>query len=466
MKLKMVIFITDLQKNGWQNKDFAFPWLEIIDISERSENSNHAVSDIDLDSNNNSITVQSTISNFSDDPVKDLLTKTILDGDEIRENIDISPNDSSNIEVNFSDIDSENSSGSVEITHDKIKVDDVRYFIAGVHEDNQKILVVDGDPREDSRLSETYYLTQALETISETSGTQVTIIDNDAFLREELAKYGIIFLANVGEITPRTAKELEKFVQNGGTAVIFLGNSTRASSYNTLLKTILPLELLNIGESNGSLTTPNSKTFSSEIRDKISQIQIERLFNSSTVPEAEVLIGTSDESPFLVKKQYGMGNTFIFTSTVDTSWNNLSITTVFLPIIKKIYDLPSIEKNKGRHYLVNDVVKINSNGKEKDLVVIDPLGEKHNIGSNTDEFNQTLLPGIYIVETDGEFSYKFAVNIDPRESNLEQLSKLSKKNEFVQKGSIVKVFKEIWRYFLWVVIALFVSESICRVIFR
>ncbi len=463
---KELIFITDLQQNGWQNKEFEFPWLEIIDISARSENPNHAVTDIDVDYNERSIRLQSTISNFSDDTVTELLTKTTLDDNEIRENVDIRPNDSIRIEVNFRNPDNLNSTGSVETKNDKIKVDDIRYFISDGVGENPKNLVVDGDPREDSRLSETYYLTQALETISETTGTQVTIIDNGAFLSEELSKYGVIYLANVGDITPRAAKELENFVVNGGTAVIFLGNSIRASSYNTLLKTILPVEIQSIYESNASLSTNNSRVFSKEISNKISQIQIEKLFNSTAVPEAEVLIYTSDESPFLVTKQYGIGNTFIFTSTVDTSWNNLSITPVFLPIIKKIYDIPTLKKNKGRHYLVNDVVKIDSNNEGKKLVVIDPLGDKHNIGSNSDEFKQTMIPGIYTVVSGGEFSYKFAVNIDPRESNLEKLPKLSEENELVQQASIVKVFKEIWRYFLWGVIALFVSESLCRAIFR
>ena len=465
-EIKEVIFITDLQQNGWQNKELETAWLDIIDVSETPENPNHAVTDIDLDYNEGSVTIRSTISNFSDDPLAELLTKTTLDGEVISENVDIEPNEGSKIDVNFTKFDNGNNTGTVETKHDEIKVDDIRYFISDGNEDNQRILVVDGDPREDSRLSETYYLTQALETISETSGAQVTIIDNSAFLSKELSDYGVIYLANVGDITPRAAKELENFVENGGTAVIFLGNSTRASSYNTLLKTILPVEIQNINESNASLNTHNSKAFSSEIADKIGQIKIERFFYSNPLKESEVLIDTSEENPFLVTKQYGMGNTFIFTSTADTSWNNLSITPIFLPIIKKINDLPNIEKNKSRHYLVNDVVTIDSKNGGNDLLVVDPLGEKHKITGNSDEFKQTMIPGIYKVESGGKFSYQFAVNIDPRESNLKKLPKPLKENVLVQQTSIVKVFKEIWRYFLWGVIALFVSESLCRARFR
>ena len=463
---KKVVFITDFQKNGWEDDEINSPWLEIVDISQSKENSNHAVTEAALSYDDSSITVTSKVSNFSNNPISELLTITTLGNDEIRESTDISPHDSSSIKVNFRNLVQTKGSGTVNTTQDKLIVDDIRYFVKDGRENSPKILVVDGDPREDSRLSETYYLTQALETISEISGTQIKILDNDAFLTEEISSYGIVYLANVGDITPRAAKELEVFVEKGGTVVIFLGNSIRANSYNTLLKNFLPVELISIDESGKSLVAEDSKTFSKEVRDKIAQINIEKLFNTTQLAESEAIISTNDGMPFLATKQYGSGNTYVFTSTADTSWNNFSITPVFLPIIKKIYDLPNIEKNIGRHYLVNDIVKVDSSTKDMRTVVVDPSGDKHSFEAGKDSFNGTRLPGIYTVEIAGELSFRFAVNIDPRESNLEELPKISKEAEEDQNGGLVKVFKEIWRYFLWGVIALFVSESLVRSIFR
>ena len=465
MKKKELVLITDFQKNGWESKDFTKPWLELIDISQNWETSNHAVSGVDLDHDDDTTKVMAQLSNFSNGLVSELLTKISLNKEEIREYINIEPQNESTLEVSFKTSDRLQGSGTVKTTHDKLKGDDIRHFIADGKNKDTKILIVDGDPREDSRLSETYYLARALETISEISGTQITVLDNEGLLNKELSEYGLIYLANVGEITPRIAKELEKFVDTGGTAVIFLGNSIRASFYNSLLKNILPGEIRSINQENSLVVQADSEIFSKEIADKAKQINIESLFKTSPYPESEIIISTAGDDPFLIKRDFGEGNVFMFTSTADTKWNNFSITPVFLPVIKKIHDLPNIDRNNSRHYFVNESIVIESFKDEKNMTVINPVGKKYKLDTDSNEFNRTVIPGIYSVEAEGEVKYRFAVNINPEESNLEKIPPTSIKSEPDQEGIFAKVFHEIWRYFLWGVIALFVSESAFRAIF-
>lgn len=462
---KIVTFITDFQKNGWNSEDFKRDWLELIDISPDSSTDNHAVSATDLYYAEDSIKVRSEISNFSDTKVTDLLTITKLDSEEISEYVSIEPETLNTSEVSFINKEiSQSDTGLVTTTNDKLRVDDTRYFLSIENEDS-KILIVDGDPREDSRLSETYYLARALETLSENSSTNITILDNDSVFSEDLSAYNIIYLANVGEITPKFSKELERFVNDGGTTVFFLGNRVRPASYNTLLKNLIPGELQTIVEDNFILSLNNLEIFSKDITNKISQINVEKLFQTNPLTESEVLIQSSNNSPFLLKKDYGQGSSFMFTSSSDTTWTNFSITPVFLPIIKKILDLENIERNNSRHFLVGDTINIQITDSSKQTVVIDPDGQKFQLDSGSSEFNQTNLPGIYNVKSDGEFMYEFAVNIDPKESNLEKIPTPSLQKEPETKGDLVKVFKEIWRYFLWGALALFVSEAACRGIF-
>ncbi len=462
---KEVVLITDLQKNGWENQEYAMPWLELIDISQNPETSNHAVSEIDLDHGDDSTTVRAQVSNFSNDLVSELLTKISLNQQEIKNYIEIEPQNSSGLEVSFRASSALEGIGEIQTTYDKLKVDDTRHFISDGQNEDTKILIVDGDPREDSRLSETYYLARALETISEISGTQITVLDNNGLLNQELSEYELIYLANVGEITPRIAKELEKFVDTGGTAVIFLGNSVRASFYNTLLKNILPGDIQSITQGGLLRAQVDSEIFSKEIADKINQINIEKLYKTIPHAESEVIIDTTAEAPFLIKKDYGKGSVFIFTSTADTKWNNFSITPVFLPVIKKIHDLPNMHRSNSRHYFVDETVKIETFQDIKSMTVLNPDGEEYKVDTDSNEFSQTKLPGIYKVKTDGEVKYRFAVNINPKESNLEKIPHRSIESGDDQKGALAKVFKEIWRYFFWGVIALFVSESAFRAIF-
>jgi hypothetical protein len=462
---KIVALITDFQKNGWSNEDVRKPWLELIDISNGTNSPNHAVSGIDLNYINDPIRVVSRVSNFSNDIVAELLTITQLGKQEIREFIDIEPQNSNALEASFTNYDiSLPGSGSVQTTHDKLKADDVRYFISNYKEES-RILIVDGDPREDSRLSETYYLARALETISENAATNITILDNNSILNKDLSDYELVYLANVGEITPSFAKELEKFVNAGGTVVIFLGNRVSMGSYNALLKNILPGELLSLKEDNLSLIPSSTSIFPKDITDRTDQIRVEKLFNISIHPESEVLFKATDDSPFLIKKELGKSNVFMFSSTADTSWNNFSITPVFLPVIKMIQDLPNIKKNKSRHYFVGEPVNIETIEGNDSTIIVDPRGKELKVNIESGEFQNTWLPGIYRVETDSKLNYSFAVNVDPRESNLEKISIPSIESSLEQTRDLVKVFKEIWRYFLWGVIALFVSEAAFRGIF-
>jgi hypothetical protein len=462
---KQVLLITDFQKNGWVSEDLSKPWLELINISNDTKPPNHAVSGIELNNINNSTRIQSRISNFSTDLVKELLTITQLDKEEIKEFVNIEPQDSKTTAANFTnDSTSQTATGLVKTANDKLKIDDVRYFILN-DKDESKILIVDGDPREDSRLSETYYLARALETISENTATNTTVLDNNSVLDEELSVYEIIYLANIGELTPRFAEELEKFVAQGGTAVMFLGNRVSIGPYNTMLKNIMPGELLTIKEENLSLAPSSSSIFTRDITDRANQVRINKLFNISLHPESEVLIKATDDTPFLIKNKHDNGNVFVFSSTADTSWNNFSITPVFLPVIKMIHDLANSERNKSRHYFVGEHVKIEMVEEKDGAFVIDPNGKEYQMNLESKEFQDTWVPGIYMVKRTGEITDQFVVNVDPKESNLEKISIPSIEKDPEHKDNLVKVFKELWRCFLWGVIALFVSEAVFRGLF-
>jgi len=462
---KKLILITDLQKNGWTNEQFNPNWLEIIDVSKRPDPSNHAVTETNLNFENKSLVISSLISNFSNNSITQLLTTSRFGNREVKELVDIEPQDTFNVEVKLlTDPANSTGTGSVQTTNDDLTIDDARYFVFDRTSDS-KILVIDGDPREDSRLSETYYLRSAIETILENATTNLTILDNNSLFTEDLSEYSLIFMANVGELTPRVANEIEKFVNNGGSIVIFLGNMIRTGSYNSLLKDILPGELQVLNQGEFTISDSSSEIFTRDISSKSTQISIEKFYNTVPDSESETLIHTSDNSPLLLRKNYGNGYIFMFTISADTAWSNFSITPVFLPIIKNLMDIPDIEKNKSKHFLIGEPVKIEADGGRTDAVVIDPTGRKYQLHSGETEFFQTYIPGIYTVTTSGQFAYDFAVNIDSDESDLKKISIPSVEKDDKPENSLVMVFKEIWRYFLWGVIALFVSEAAFRGIF-
>ncbi len=464
---KQVVLVTDFQKNGWKREDYTRNWLTLIDVSDIEFPENHGVTEIQSRYTKDSIKLKVNVSNFSNTETSDLLTETELSGEEIKAYIDIGPGDFTNKEFIFPRTrggEEPEGSGSASIPEDELRIDDTRHFVLS-RSGALNVLIVDGDPREDSRLSESYYLASAAETASELLRSRIRIKDNESFLDEELPTYDLIFLANVGEITPGKAAELQEYVERGGTLVIFPGDRVRAASYNALLKNILPGELGAPAQIDSTLVAVASGLFSEELFEKIDRAKVNRSFPLIPAQGSETVLKLSDESPFLIYSGYGEGNVFLFTSTADTAWSNFPITPVFAPIIKEFLDFESLSNTKRRNYIVTDKIAIDTTAEATSIVVKNPLGEDFKIDPEEPLFRDTKRSGIYEVIIDGEDAYEFAVNIDPLESNLEKLGALSIESEPKSELGLVKVFKELWRYFLWGVIALFISESAARALF-
>jgi hypothetical protein len=350
--------------------------------------------------------------------------------------------------------------GKAETSPDELKVDDARYF-ALPQTERLHVLIVDGDPREDARLSETYYLARAVETISEIVSLDMAIKDNDAFLDDDLAKYNMIFLANVGDITPRKSEEIEKFVGDGGAVVIFPGNRVKSSVYNTLFK-ILPAELGAVSDDNYSprIDAPNSPL--RKIDKTFSEIVIRKLFNLRPYKDSRVIMTAADDSPFLIKKEIGSGSISLFASTADTSWNNFPISPVFLPTIKEIFDLTQNTRSTRRNLVVGEETETEFFKITNGAKVLTPSGETFRLPQENDRLRKNLVPGIYTVEESENSRRLLAINTDPRESDLTRIPlKTVSAREDVNSG-LVKVFNEIWVYFFWGFIALFISESVYR----
>jgi hypothetical protein len=97
--------------------------------------------------------------------------------------------------------------------------------------------------------------------------------------------------------------------------------------------------------------------------------------------------------------------------------------------------------------------------------VVNPSGKKNALDTATAAFDGTYEPGIYTVKASGEDLYKFAVNVDPSESNLGKIKISAGPPEAEETGGLVKVYRDIWRYFLWGAVMLFISEAVARSVF-
>ncbi|MBI4229185.1 MAG: BatA domain-containing protein, partial [Deltaproteobacteria bacterium] len=162
---KEVLLITDLQKNGWVKEDINRDWLTLIDVSKGEPVYNNAVTDFYVKETQDSIKSDVVVTNFSDTEAKKILASIFIGDNELRGFFEVEPR--ATLQKQFSYLKSQIPEGEiisrVEITPDNLNVDDNRYFVLP-REENLRVLIVDGDPREISRFSESYYINGALQT--------------------------------------------------------------------------------------------------------------------------------------------------------------------------------------------------------------------------------------------------------------------------------------------------------------
>ncbi len=463
---KELLLITDMQKNGWGTSHIEHEWFSIEDITDGKKLNNIAVTDASALAVRDELSLSVELSSYSDNAISDVLLTARVGGEELKSIINLEPNNNS---VTIFTLAPDNKlsdtlhSGTATIPNDQLTIDDSRYFSI-TPGPNQQVLVVDGDPSEDPRLAETYYLEQAVRTLSETNNTTVRVKDSAGFLKDSFAQYSTIILANVSDITPEKSKKLEQFILNGGTLITFLGNQTRSNSYNVLLGGILPGDLATtIDRPSGLLSNEN---YSKELEDKLQSVQVQKMFELIPSQNTQVLITATDKKPFLAKKTIGMGTSVLFTSSASTKWNNFAITPVFLPVLANILNPKNSVADSTDNYLVGGKIKIMLSPESKRTVVIDPNGREHEISRENNYFSNTSQPGLYSVVEDDELSYEFPINVDTRESNLAKLEIIPQPPRIEQRGKRVKVYKEIWSYFLWIALVLFATESVCRAVVK
>ncbi|MGQ0793217.1 MAG: BatA domain-containing protein [Deltaproteobacteria bacterium] len=461
-----VIFLTDSQRNGWSGERFEREWVSAVDVGDGSPPENRSVNYFEVASSGDFISARVIAANYSGNPAEGLPISVSVGDSESSGFISIKARSQEARDFIFPLVEptADETAAIANLPADKLPADDTRYFmlsrIAQI-----RALIIDGDPREDARLSETHYLAEALETISEIRAMSLTVKDNEAFLGERLDKYNFVILANVSDITPQKAQELGEFVAQGGATLIFAGERVRAEVYNALLGDILPAQFVGEVREGSYFLSAEGEAFSAEVAGKLPQAGVEKFFKLAPAPESRTMIRVEDGSPILVEKKIGRGRAFVFASTADRAWNGFALCGAFLPAIKEILDLVQSSEGGGRNFTVGDLVKIEFSGVAEAASVKSPAGEEFAVGADNPIFDKTLSPGIYSVNFDGG-GYSFAVNVDARESNLDKINLGKPAEKSPRGGGKARATRELWGYFLWAAVVLLIAESAVRSVRR
>ena len=365
---------------------------------------------------------------------------------------------------------------------DALAVDDQFYFTYEVAP-RPSILVVDGGsgPRRDA-----FFLQSAFDTGEEA---------RYAFrvgLPQRLGAGGlqgqdVVFLANVATLTSAQASDLRRYAENGGSVIVSFGDAVDLPAFSQRLRE------LGVGTASGIVTPrllqgteaiigevdlrhPIFSVFAGAGAGAILRPTFLRYVDVQPDSAATVLGRYDTGDPFLIERRLGPGRVLLYTSTFNTDWTDFPIDESYIPFVYQLAAYATRRSETQRQFQVGEVVAVV--GRPGETVDVRAPGNrlfKLAISeSGTGFFRETEMPGQYVAATGGAPFY-FSVNVDPAESELDVrdvneayaavVPPSDSARTSAQAGGSADVTDEeaqqkLWRYFILLVIALFVLETI------
>ncbi|NQT86806.1 BatA domain-containing protein [bacterium] len=239
---------------------------------------------------------------------------------------------------------------TVELVADALERDNRRTLCVEARE-NVLILCVDGEPG-DGMGGEVSFLRRALRPGAEDSEDRLSLfrvetVTLEALTPSVLPRYDAVALANVASLEAAATEAVERYVREGGTLVVFLGDQVDAAFYNAEAKGLFPCRIA--GEWTGSDDQkaihvsdelddhPFTRLFREQDRIRLSSPFFFRAARLEAAEDARVVCRFANGAPFLVEGRHGEGRVVVFASTADDEWNDMPSWPAYLGLMQEVF---------------------------------------------------------------------------------------------------------------------------------
>ena len=245
---------------------------------------------------------------------------------------------------------------TAEIDGDSLPTDNVRRVVAVVR-DRVSVLCVDGSSGDAGRLIVSALL--ARDDGTENEDYVVRSVPWLAFPQQDLEDVDVVVLANVPEITSDQAQRLSRYVRQGNGLVWFAGDQVKIAQWNErsaghraedgqVGTPLLPAWIGQVVDSADALgagkpldpSMPDHilcRPLQSLPEDLLSETRfLKRLQVKPTATSFPVLNLAGSDSPILLEHALGRGHVVMFTTSADSTWNNMALTPVFPMLMQQI----------------------------------------------------------------------------------------------------------------------------------
>ena len=461
-----VVLITDFQRRGWAVRDeIAFPaqtTVTNVDVAAGDTTlADDAVADVNVQRNEGErdrAVIAARLTNTGTTALENADVTLEINGRVAEtKRTTIPPRGATQVRFAPIAIPNGTSAGVVRFTAaatgapaNSIAADDRYYFTIAPDAGVSVLLVEPSAPRANQSL----YLARALA-IGDRPSFRIDVRKTGGLAPADLEGRSLIIFDEVPPPSGDGATRLHDFLAAGGGVLLVAGDQLPAGTWSGEWSTALPGTIGPVvdraGDAGGTLAwidydhpvfdvfnAPRSGDFATArfLRYRRLTVRSDSArrtgAGADTASGSHVLARFDDGAPALVEQRIGRGKLLVWTSTLDSYWNDLALQPVFLPFVHQVAKYAGRYSGARGAFAAGEVLDLSRHAelaggagrKAAPVVVEAPSGAKIRLASS----NEGLVPlheqGFYEIRPEGAprgMGQRVAVNLDPAEANLARI---------------------------------------------
>jgi len=426
-----VVLITDFQRTGWQGAE-GVRLPEGTTLSARpvgdAETANLSVTPVSLQrstfSNQQRIAVTAGVVNHGPAAVKGVELSLELGGRGVQtRRVDVEPGGSASATFDPVTVAEKNVRAAVRLPKDALERDNVFNFVASPDEPVRVVLAErPGAPRDGS-----LYLTRALA-VGEAPRFEVTARGADGLSAEDLAKASVVVLNDV-PVSSQLAERLTRYVEGGGGLLVIAGDKAAWAGAPAVLPGVLGNAVDRTSGNPARLGAleyghPALEVFRAPRTGDFAAARFYGYRAVEAAPGTQVLARYDDGAAALLERRSGAGRVLMWTSSIDTYWNDLAVRPVYLPLMHRLLRYLGDYSEPAPWRTVGDVVDAPAGSKaaraQTSRVALTPSGQRVSLDGEGPEVLELTEQGFYEIRAQEREAAAAVVasNVDLAESDM------------------------------------------------
>jgi hypothetical protein len=316
--------------------------------------------------------------------------------------------------------------GVVSVEDNGLAADNHYYFTTRVSSP-VKILCVTNAATRDWYEDDSYWFRLALGKANGSS-FELSVVPPQRFDPAALDAKDVIVLLNIEALEPAQIQRIQVYIETGGSLLLAPADRVDDGTFNRLFGALSPAILRNklVRNNQGFMTItevndrhPIFRSLGPRERIDFSGARLWGCWTAEPLKGSIVHMKMDSGAPFLLERKIGNGRVLLFTSSLDTEWNNFPLQPFYLPLIHETLLYLAPQGDEKFSYGIGEPVPLRTSS-GKLVRVVDPDGHEVDLAFAPGKipfYTATRIPGIYAIRA-ANFKEYIAVNTLPQESDL------------------------------------------------